>query len=222
MLHPVLGFTFRRVFRRLDIALLQTLRYERVRLLYIFLSLFLSLALRALRCSLPLFHAFITARYRHICVLRFCAFPPLPFVFPSRKPLSPSLSSILFYPLLSSFILRPSFDLTRPDRPVHVYSRNNYIQPGSFFVRPFLRSLKTNWLIVKPCPAVRNCPRVPVCEYFCQIEHRVKYVASFFSPVVYAATCETLSKSYFSCWPAWVISYSYCQANDSGEAIDRP
>lgn len=141
VLHPFLGFTFRRVFRRLDIALLQTLRCERVRLLYILISisLFLSFSLflvpRASRCSFTLFHIFIAARCRHIHALRFCvpSPPPPPILFPSRKPLPPSLSSILLYSLLPSFILRPSFDLTRPDRPVHVYSRNNYIQPGSFF-----------------------------------------------------------------------------------------
>jgi hypothetical protein len=65
--------------------------------------------------------------------LRFCrpsTLPSLcwPLVHSSLVPFFLSLSLSLSL-LSSSEVLHFSFDLTRPDRPVHVCSRNNYI-PG--------------------------------------------------------------------------------------------
>jgi len=70
-------------------------------------------------------------RYHRI---RFC-FPPLPPLScrHRRPPAFFFLASILLFSLFSFFIPHLSFDLTRPDRPVHVCTRNNYIQLGSFF-----------------------------------------------------------------------------------------
>lgn len=99
------------------------------------LSLFFSLFVPLAALFLSFTYLSLLDTCRHIRVLRFfCPFPPPPSCSHRENPSSHLLSlSILLYSLLPSFILRPSFDLTRPDRPVHVYSRNNYIPARVFF-----------------------------------------------------------------------------------------
>lgn len=155
VLHPFLGFTFRRVFRRLDIALLQTLRCERVRLLYIlisislFLPFSLFLVLRASRCSFTLFHIFIAARGA-VIYMYFVSVSPFPLPPPHPVPIaktSPSFS--LVHSSLLSLSFHPSFFvplLISLDR-IDLFTCTAAItisSPGLFFVRSFLRSLKTN------------------------------------------------------------------------------
>lgn len=156
VLHPFLGFTFRRVFRRLDIALLQTLRCERVRLLYILISisLFLSLSLFLVPACLSLLFYSLSHIYRrsvpsYTCTSFLCPLslpPPLPSCS-HRENLSLLLSRPFFSTL--SLSLHPSFFvplLISLDR-IDLFTCTAAItisSPGLFFVRSFLRSLKTN------------------------------------------------------------------------------
>lgn len=93
---------------------------------HLFLFLFL-----CLWYSLSLSHIFIALD----TIVYVSVFPPLPPLScrHRRPPAFFFLASILLFSLFSFFIPHLSFDLTRPDRPVHVCTRNNYIQLGSFF-----------------------------------------------------------------------------------------
>lgn len=115
--------------------------------LSLLLSLSLFLVLRASRCSFTLFHIFIAARCRHIHVLRFCV--PSPPPSPPSRSHRENLSLLLSRPFFSTLSFRPSFFvplLISLDR-IDLFTCTAAItisSPGLFFVRSFLRSLKTN------------------------------------------------------------------------------
>lgn len=152
---PCSRFTFRRAFRRLDIALLQTPRAASAfdyctthsPRLSASSSLFLSSS-----PSLP--RAFIALDAVMRAYVRFvrCLPPLLSLGHPGFASRSPScllffvlhpffLSCLLAISLSLSFFLyffpHFSFGLTRPDQPAHVYNRNNYIQSRFFLFFPF-------------------------------------------------------------------------------------
>lgn len=148
VLHPVLGFTFRRVFRRLDIALLQTTAWRARSIIVRHPHLFLSLSpsfffsLFVPRCSHPLLHVFIAARCRHIPCTSFLCSPPSSCYH--RENLSllhpcPFFFSLSFH---LSFFVALLISLDRID--LFMCTAIIISSPGLFFVRPFLRGSKTN------------------------------------------------------------------------------
>lgn len=138
-------------------------------------SLFFSLFVP--RCSLPLFHAFIAAAMpSYTCVSFLCPPPPScyhrenlflllsrPFFFTFSFHLSFPVPLLISLDRIDLFMCTAAITISNPDL--------------FFFVRPFLPSLKTNVLIVEPCPAVRACLCLNTST-----EYRVKCTASIFLP----------------------------------------
>lgn len=107
VLHPVLGFTFRRVFRRLDIALLQTTAWRArsiiVRHPHLSFSLSLSLSFSRSSCLALILSFTYLSPLDAVIYVYFVSVPASLFLLPSRKPLPPAHSS-----LVSPFIFHSS------------------------------------------------------------------------------------------------------------------